>query len=195
MSENLICGRSTRDFIQAIEAFHGFAAPGLVIGGLMVDWALERIGAGVESDAIVETYHCLPDAVQIFTPCTIGNGWLKVLDWDKFAMTIYDRWRLSGYRVWLDLGKTAAYPTIYGWYMRTIPKEELPKEEVNSTILKAGRKILNLLPVDVVQQYERNKKGEIGICPKCREAYPLKQGTACLACKGKGYYELQSDAG
>jgi len=195
MSENLICGRSVNDFIQAIEAFHGFAAPGLVIGGLMVDWALEQIGPGVESDAIVETHHCLPDAIQIFTPCTIGNGWLKVLDWDKFAMTLYDRWGLSGYRVWLDLSKAAAYPPIYDWYMRKVPKGKLPKELVNSTIIDAGRKILSSLPVDVVQFHERSKKGEIGVCPGCGEAYPLSQGKKCLACQGNGYYELQSGVG
>ncbi|MBW1782680.1 MAG: formylmethanofuran dehydrogenase subunit E family protein [Deltaproteobacteria bacterium] len=192
MSRNLICGRSTQDFLRAIEAFHGFVAPGLVIGGFMVDWALERIGPGVESDAIVETYHCLPDAVQIFTPCTLGNGWLKVLDWDKFAMTLYDRKTLSGYRVWMDLTQTAAYAPIYNWFMRSVPKEELPKELVNETILKAGREILSVRPIHVVQLFERNKKGETGVCPRCGEAYSLAQGGVCLACQGKGYYQLRS---
>ena len=192
MEQGMICGRSRADFLLAIEGFHGFVAPGLIIGGFMVDWGLELIGPGVEADAIVETYHCLPDAVQIFTPCTVGNGWLKVLDWDKFALTLYDRRTLSGYRVWLDLNKTAAYPPIYGWYMRTIPKQDLPKEVVNSTILEAGRKILSSRPIDVVNLHERKKKGETGVCPKCGEAYPLDQGKKCLACQGEGYYRLRS---
>jgi len=34
----------------------------------MVDWAIERIGNDIEADAIVETRHCLPDAIQLFTP-------------------------------------------------------------------------------------------------------------------------------
>ncbi len=192
MEQAMICGRNRTDFLLAIEKFHGFVAPGLVIGGFMVDWGLELIGPGVEADAIVETYHCLPDAVQIFTPCTVGNGWLKVLDWDKFALTLYDRKRLSGYRVWLDLNKTAAYTPIYLWYMRTVPKEKLPKEVVNSTILEAGRKILSALPINVVQLFERKKKGETGVCPSCGEAYPVRQGERCLTCQGSGYYGFRT---
>ncbi len=83
----LICGKSQEAFLMEIEAFHGWKAPGLILGGFM-GWAQELIGPDVEADAIVETYHCLPDAVQIFTPCTVGNGWLKVLDWDKFALSL-----------------------------------------------------------------------------------------------------------
>jgi len=41
----------------------------------------EHIGPGSEADAIVETLRCLPDAVQLFTPCSLGNGWMRVLDW------------------------------------------------------------------------------------------------------------------
>jgi formylmethanofuran dehydrogenase subunit E len=40
----------------------------------MVDLARELIGIDTEADAIVETRHCLPDAIQLFTPCTVGNG-------------------------------------------------------------------------------------------------------------------------
>jgi formylmethanofuran dehydrogenase subunit E len=98
-----VCGRSVDDFLKTIERFHGWAAPGVVIGGFMVDWAQELLGHEVEADAIVETRHCLPDAVQLFTPCTCGNGWLKILDWDKFALCLYDKKTLNGYRVWMDL--------------------------------------------------------------------------------------------
>jgi len=63
---------------------------------------------------------------------------------------------------------------------------------VNSTILEAGRKILSALPIDVVQLFERKKKGETGVCPKCGEAYPLGGGEKSLACQGSGYYHLQS---
>jgi len=82
-----------------IEQFHNWKAPGMVLGLFMVDMARELLGPGVEADAIVESRHCLPDAIQLFTPCTVGNGWLKVLDWDKFALSFYDRIKLKGYRV------------------------------------------------------------------------------------------------
>ena len=91
-----ICGRPVEEFLLAVENFHGLKAPGVVIGGFMVDWAQEGLSPGVEADAIVETCHCLPDAVQLLTPCTFGNGWLKVLDWDKFALSLYDKKTLGG---------------------------------------------------------------------------------------------------
>ena len=98
-----ICGRSLEAFLSTIETFHGWRAPGLVLGGFMVDWGQELIrnhlGLNIEADAIVETRHCLPDAIQLFTPCTFGNGWMKVLDWDKFALSLYDKHRLDGFRV------------------------------------------------------------------------------------------------
>jgi formylmethanofuran dehydrogenase subunit E len=91
VSSKKICGRPLKQFLGEVEKFHGWKAPGILIGGFMVDWGLELLGGGVEFDAIVETSHCLPDAVQIFTPCTIGNGWMKILDWDKFAISFYGR--------------------------------------------------------------------------------------------------------
>jgi hypothetical protein len=49
-----VCGKSYEEFYQTIERFHGWKAPGVVIGGFMVDFAQEQIGPGVEADAIVE---------------------------------------------------------------------------------------------------------------------------------------------
>jgi len=111
-NNGLVCGKSLDDFLSAIEGFHGWKAPGLIIGGFMVDLCQALIGKDVEADAIVESRHCLPDAIQIFTPCTVGNGWLKILDWDKFAITLYDRHTCDGYRVWLDLEKLRAFTDI-----------------------------------------------------------------------------------
>lgn len=189
MEKTTICRRSVEDFIKDIERFHGWAAPGVVIGGFMVDWAQELLGHEVEADAIVETRHCLPDAVQLFTPCTCGNGWMKILNWDKFALSLYNKKSLHGNRVWMDLERLSAYPNIYNWYMRLVDKKELPLSILIQDILMAGRKMLNSTPIQITHYYEKNKKGEVRICPVCREAYPIKQGRKCLACQGEGYYE------
>ncbi len=135
-----VCGKSYEEFYHAIERFHGWKAPGVVIGGFMVDLAQEHIGPGVEADAIVETIHCLPDAVQIFTPCTYGNGWMKVIDWDKFALTLYDKKTLEGARVWLDIEKIRRFPDVYNWYMRLVPKADLPLDVLLKSIEEAGRR-------------------------------------------------------
>lgn len=175
-----------------IEEFHGWKAPALVIGGFMVDWAQELIGTDVEVDAFVETCHCLPDAVQLLTHCTYGNGWMKVVDWDKFALTLYNKKTLVGYRIWLDLEKTRSFPNIYNWYMRLVPKKSLPNEALLDNIIAAGRSMLSNSPVRVTQMHGKKEKGEIEVCTGCGEAYPLKQGGQCLACQGKGYYEYNS---
>jgi formylmethanofuran dehydrogenase subunit E len=184
-----ICGKSFAEFSAMIERFHGWKAPGVVIGGYMVDLAQEHIAPGVEADAIVETIHCLPDAVQLFTPCTYGNGWMKVLDWDKFALTLYDKKTLEGIRVWLDIEKARRFPNVYTWYMRLAPKKDLPLDVLLGSLEEAGRGIYSLAPVRVFKYHGKVKKGETGVCPSCGEAYARRQGEQCLACQGKGYYE------
>ncbi len=187
-SELMVCGRSLEVFLNEIEKFHGFKAPGVVIGGFMVDWAQELIGKDVEADAIVETYHCLPDAIQIFTPCTFGNGWMKILDWDKFALSLYDKRKLAGYRIWIDLKKLSSFSNIYDWYIRRLPKKELPLEDLLETILLARRSILSYDAIDVTRFYQRKKKDAIDVCSGCGEAYGTVQGAQCVSCQGKGYY-------
>ncbi len=184
-----VCGRSLDELLNLIEEFHAWKAPALLIGAFMVDWAQEAIPAGVEFDAFVETYHCLPDAVQLLTPCTFGNGWMKVLDWDKFALSLYDKKKLNGVRVWLDLEKTGSYPYIYDWYMRQVPKKSIDHNVLRKEIVCAGRSMLSRAPVHVTQLYGKKEKGEIAVCSGCGEAYPTEQGERCLACLGNGYYE------
>jgi len=188
--ENQICGRPLSECLRMIEEFHGFKAPGMVLGLFMVDLAKEIIGADVESDAIVETRHCLPDAIQLFTPCTIGNGWMKILDWDKFALSLYDRRKRHGCRVWFDLEKAKQFPKLYQWYMRLIPKKELPLDVLLNIIFKAGRSVLSWDAIYVTRHYQREKKGKTVICPICKEAYAADQGNHCSSCQGDGYYQL-----
>lgn len=190
-SQMTVCGRSFEDFLSTIERFHGCTAPGVVIGGFMVDLAQEHIGPDVEADAIVEATHCLPDAIQLFTPCTYGNGWMKVIDWDKFALTLYNKKTLEGVRVWLDLEKIRLFPNIYNWYMRLTPKGDLPLGVLLESIEEAGRRMLSCAPVQVVQYYGKIRKGKSGVCSKCGEAYPLSQGDCCLSCQGKSYFKTK----
>ncbi|UCF85106.1 MAG: formylmethanofuran dehydrogenase subunit E family protein [Desulfobacteraceae bacterium] len=190
LSEIMICGRSVDVFFDDIERFHGFISPGIVLGGFMVDWAQELLGPDVEADAIVETGHCLPDTIQILTPCTIGNGWLKVLDWDKFALTLYDKRKLNGYRVWLDLKKTLLFPKIYDWFMRRISKKDLPTDVLVEEILNAQRNVLSCRAVQITRPYGRKHKKDISVCSGCGEPYSTSQGGQCTTCQGEGYYSF-----
>lgn len=183
------CGLPLETCLEKIERFHGFQAPGLVLGMFLVDRARSRTEEGVEYDAIVESRHCLPDAVQLFTPCTIGNGWMQILDWDKFALSFYDRRSRRGWRVWLDLRKARAYPDLYGWFMRTVPKKKLPLEVLLPVIIEAGPMVLSEMPVTITRYFSRVKKAAINVCPFCGEAFAAVQGNTCSACRGSGYYQ------
>jgi formylmethanofuran dehydrogenase subunit E len=184
-----LCGRDLTHCLRMIEKFHGWKAPGLVLGLFMVDLAQELIGIDTEADAIVETRHCLPDAIQLFTPCTVGNGWMKILDWDKFALSLYDRRERNGVRVWFDLAKARRFPNLYKWFMRLVPKKELPLDVLLETILSAGRSVLSSHAIYVTAYYERVKKSGINVCPACGEAFASAQGEICRSCQGKNYYE------
>lgn len=61
------------EFVEKATAFHGYPAPGLLIGGYMVEAARAGLEDGVLFEAIVETPKCLPDAVQLLTLCSTGN--------------------------------------------------------------------------------------------------------------------------
>jgi formylmethanofuran dehydrogenase subunit E len=189
----IACGRPLSECLDMISAFHGWQAPGLVLGLFMVDWARELIGPEIEADAVVETRHCLPDAVQLFTPCTAGNGWLKILDWDKYALTLYDRRNRNGHRVWFDLGKAQAFPHLHEWFMRRVPKKELPLDVLLPVILDTGRRALSSRAVTLTDLYQRHKKSGINVCPLCGEAFAAAQGERCQACRGQGYYIPTND--
>jgi len=193
MERKMIAGKPVEAFIEEIKKFHGWVAPGVLLGGFMVDWALELVGPETEADAIVETRFCLPDAVQLLTPCTCGNGWMKILDWDKFALSLYDKKTREGFRVWLDVEKTKAFPNLFNWFMKLVDKKELPLEVLNRTILEAGREALSAAPVFITKYYTKIKKGKTGICPGCAEAYTLRQGALCASCQGEGYYRLNEN--
>src|SRR5512145_1834730 len=98
-----ICGRSISEYMRMVEEFHGHLAPGLIIGGFMVDLALKNRPDCEFYDVICETSTCLPDAIQMLTPCTYGNGWLKIVDTGRFALTVFDKYNGNGTRVSLSV--------------------------------------------------------------------------------------------
>ncbi|TFG43950.1 MAG: tRNA CCA-pyrophosphorylase [Syntrophobacterales bacterium] len=188
--EDTLCGRPIERVLEETTNFHGFPAPGVVIGAVMVDLAREQIGPGIEADAIVETLRCLPDAVQLFTACTLGNGWMRVLDWDRFALTLYDRATRRGCRVWLDAAKTAAHPTIHDWFLKRVPKNALPLETLLGKILEARRAVLSCRSVIVTDFLRRPKKEAVAICPGCGEAFDPRAGDCCKGCLHGKYFKM-----
>jgi len=184
-----ICTYSYEEYLHLVKSFHGNLAPGLIIGGFIVDLAMKNLPEGEFFDAVCETPVCLPDAVQILTPCTIGNGWLSIINFGRFAVTLYEKYSGKGVRVYLDTEKLNDWPEIHDWYFKKKKKNEQDKDLLMAQIKKAGHKLLSVQMVQVEPEKVRRKKmGPVGICPVCGEAYPSKHGEKCLNCQGETPY-------
>jgi len=184
-----ILGHSYDEYAAIIRRFHGNEAPGVIIGGFMVDLAIRSLPDNIIYDAICETWTCLPDAIQILTPCTIGNGWLKIVYTGRFAMTLYDKRTREGVRVFLDAKKVENWPEIKAWYLKLKPKKEQDRKELDREIRETGNSILTFQHVCVRSRIAKKKhKGNIVVCPGCDETYPADDGEICLACQSNSLY-------
>ncbi len=172
-------------FKKKVEAFHGAPAPGILIGGYMVVLARSMLPPGTLFEALVETSKCLPDAVQLLTPCSTGNRRMKVVDLGRYALTLYDKVNGKGRRVSIDLQLLADWPEIRDWFMKLRPKREQDTDRLLMEIEQAGEAFLACEPVQIKEPWlQKESIGEIGICPMCREAYPKNHGPCCRGCNG-----------
>jgi formylmethanofuran dehydrogenase subunit E len=177
------------EYVHLVKSFHGNLAPGLIIGGFMVDLALKSLPEGEFFDAICETPVCLPDSVQLLTPCTIGNGWLTVLPFGRFAVTLFEKYGGEGVRVYLDPAKMETYPEMKSWFFKLKTKKEQDKEKLIEEIRQAGANLFSVQHVRVEPESVRRKKmGPVAICPLCAEPYPVSHGDSCKACRGESPY-------
>lgn len=191
MSEHKICGVDISDFVIQMETFHGYRSPGILVGGLMLDVVLREMQPTPYLNVVSETVVCLPDAVQLLTPCTYGNGFLQVLDWGKFALTGYDRDTLLGIRVSLNANSLAVYPLIRRWFQRSPHNDPKPPfEELSAEILEAKEDLLKFRPVTLLRALKDSRHVPTGRCRQCGEFYPLRHGALCRACQGHAYYDL-----
>lgn len=184
-----ICSYTFEEYVNLVKSFHGSAAPGVVIGGFMVDLALKHLPKDGLFDAVCETSSCLPDAIQLLTPCTIGNGWLKVINIGRFAITFYEKYQGEGIRVFLDPTKIEAWPEIKSWFFKLKPKKEQDSQFLLKQIKEAGSNICSIQQVKVKPHFIKiqHRSGFI-ICPLCKEAYPVDDGVICRACQGEAPY-------
>ena len=184
-----VCGISLPDLFIRMEEFHGYRSPGILLGGFMLDIALRDLGSTPYLNVVTETVVCLPDAVQLLTPCTVGNGFLQILDWGKFALTAYDRMTLSGVRVWVKSERVHSYQLVRQWFERSSkPQPKPPFDEVASEIAAGHQDFLEKRQVRLLRSLKTSGPVPTGQCPECKEFYRLALGPRCPACKGKSYY-------
>lgn len=151
----------------------------------MVDLARNSLPEGVLFEALCETRLCLPDAVQLLTPCTLGNGRMRVIHVGRYALTLYDKTTGAGARAFVDAGKLLAWPEIQAWFLKEKPKAEQDGKLLLAEICDAGDKILSVQTVTVDLGLLGQKKiGPVRLCPGCGEAYPSSAGDLCGGCLG-----------
>ncbi|BDQ37079.1 hypothetical protein SYK_14390 [Pseudodesulfovibrio nedwellii] len=176
-------------FIEAATQFHGYAAPGLVLGGFMVDAAIKALPDDILFDALSETSWCLPDAVQMLSPCSVGNGWLKILNLGLYSVCLYDKFTGHGVRLWVDLDKIDLDSEIRTWLLKNKPKQEQDSPLLRRQILEAGASICSMRDVQVKpEQRIKRSKGTVVPCPICGEPYPAQFGAICRSCQGESPY-------
>ena len=184
---------SPEDFeriLERVRAFHGYPAPGVVLGFFMVEAAKDALPEGILYDALVETGWCLPDAVQMLTPCTIGNGWLKVRSFGIYAVTLFNKHTGEGVRVRLDPALLGSYPNIQSWLLKLKPKKDQDTPALLEEIRLAGASVCSITSVQVRPEHmEKRSKGAIATCPLCGDAYPAAHGKLCRPCRGETPFE------
>jgi formylmethanofuran dehydrogenase subunit E len=186
---------SYEDYLRLVASFHGNVAPGVVVGGFMVELAKRYIPEGVLYDVICETPTCLPDAIQLLTPCSVGNGWLRIVNLGRYALSLYDKFQGDGVRVFVDAKKIEAWPEIKNWLCKLKPKKEQDKELLLQQIKDAGERLCGVQFIKARAQFlQKRSRGKIAICPLCAEAYPAKDGGICRGCQGEAPYVTDQPA-
>ncbi|MBQ7606900.1 MAG: trehalose-binding protein [Desulfovibrionaceae bacterium] len=181
------------EFRALAENFHGYAAPGLLIGAYMVEKGKRALPEGTLFEAIVETDKCLPDAVQLLTLCSTGNKRLKVFSLGRYALALFDKYSGEGVRVHLDAQKLNEWPEIAAWFFKKKPKAEQDSERLEREIESAGDSYCTIESIRVQPQYVGHTHMQhIVLCPVCGEAYPGEDGPVCRGCQGEAPYLYKS---
>ena len=190
----MLLGSHTHDeFMDLATTFHGYPAPGIIIGAYMTEFAKEHVKPMLDDhglyNAISETGQCLPDAIQMLTPCTVGNSWLKICDNGRYAMSLFNKYNGAGVRVYLDINKLDAYPTIKEWLMKLRPKREQNTALLQEEIRQAKTAILSVQEIQAKDEFfGKHGKGGIATCALCGEPIPSRNGLICDACNGNTPY-------
>jgi formylmethanofuran dehydrogenase subunit E len=182
-----ICSYTFDEFAAMVTSFHGAAAPGVIIGGFMVELAYRTLPGNGLYNVVCETAKCLPDAVQLLTPCSTGNRRLTIIDTGRYSLTFYEKRTGEGIRVYLDYKRCEPWCEIRDWYLKLKPKQMQDGKLLFAQIREAGVGLFGTeeVLVDLTSRLLVKKaSGAIALCPSCDEAYRASDGALCPACRG-----------
>ncbi len=175
-----------REFKKLAQSFQGYPAPGLLIGGYMVAALQQKMPEDTMWEALVETNKYLPDAVQLLTHCSTGNGRMRVLDLGRYAVGLYDKFSFDGWRAAIDLEKLKNFPKIKAWLLKETTEQESDHDRLFDEIEKAGDQYFTLVPMRMRRRLQKKENsGPFVVCPICGEAYPKNHGAICRGCRGE----------
>lgn len=176
------------EYVEKVRVFHGYPAPGVVLGGIMVDMARRNMHEDGLFDAISETDKCLPDSIQLLTPCTIGNGWMRIINTGRYALCLYEKHSGEGVTVFVDPEKLKGFPELNTWFFSLKPKKEIDKERLMAEIKNSGTEILSIRHITVdIKLLPSKEDYSYAICRICKESSLVNDNGMCLACQGKAY--------
>jgi formylmethanofuran dehydrogenase subunit E len=193
-----IRGLTVEEYKKKVEGFHTNVAPGVLTGGFMVELGCRNLPKGILFEVICETGKCLPDAVQLLTPCTIGNQRMRIIDLGRYAVTFYDKYTGEGVRVSIDRNKLEKFPEIKAWFLNLKSKKEQDFQKLQDEVEKAGEEIHSIEKVQVEPALFKSKPKKVNrLCPVCNEMYQSER-PYCPACgqgpgRQPGYYKRKSD--
>jgi formylmethanofuran dehydrogenase subunit E len=130
--------------VERVASFHGYLSTGAFAGIQMQSLARRVLDVSKEEALFVtcETYNCLLDPIQVLAGCTIGNKGLMIRDHGKMAVTVSLRGPPGGLvktvRIMLAPAKTARYPRLHAWFMKTC---KVPHSEAVCVLLDAGESV------------------------------------------------------
>jgi formylmethanofuran dehydrogenase subunit E len=177
-----IRGRTVEEYKKLVEGFHTNIAPGVLTGGFMVELGCRNLPPGILFEVICETAKCLPDAVQLLTPCTVGNQRLKIIDLGRYAVTFYNKYTGEGVRVYLDHTALEKWPEIKAWFLNLKSKNEQDFQKLQDEVEKSGESIHKIEKVQVEPGYFGKKPHKTNkLCPICNEMYQSDK-SCCPAC-------------
>jgi formylmethanofuran dehydrogenase subunit E len=182
--EDNICSYTFDEYCGLIESFHGYVAPGVIIGGFMVELAYRNLPETMSFNVICETAKCLPDAIQLLTRCTVGNHRLVVFDIGRYAVTFYDTTSGEGIRVYVDHGKLEKWSEFYAWFLKLKPKKLQDTQLLLSQIKEAGTGVYQVKKVQVLNDFlKKSPDSSRAVCLSCNEVYRVENGESiCPEC-------------
>ena len=183
------------DELKKAKDFHSHLGPYLVVGLKMGRSVVHRLGDEPFSMTI-EVFtgqhppmSCVVDGLQLATPCTVGNGWLKIINLGRFALSFFEKFTGSGVRVYVDNKKLDDWPEVKTFFFKLKPKKEQDFAVLMDEVHRAHTSIFSvqkvLLDLDFIRSHRR---GGFAVCPLCGEGYPVNDGKLCLGCQGDAPY-------